>query len=186
MKRFLLIVPTLFLLTACGGAAGDASPTLLGKPDAPILVEEFSDPQCPACSVVSPQLEQVIRDNPGLARLEYYHFPLSQHQYAFPAAEAVQCAGDQGKFFEYLDTIFKTQVSLSEDHLYKVADSLGLDRESFDACIDERKYKSKVLAHLAEGSRRRIPGTPTIFVNGQMVRWSDAATFKAYLESLVD
>lgn len=184
MKKFaLLSLFSLFLLSACG-APVDSSPQKLGKADAPILIEEFSDPQCPACAAISPQVEQIVRDNPDLARMEYYHFPLSYHEYAFIGAEAVQCAGDQGQFFEFLDTVFKNQDSLNEDYLYKVADSLELNRDQFDTCLNDHTYKKKILSQMAEGSRRRLPGTPSIFVNGQMIRWSDAETFLSYLKSL--
>ena len=184
MKKFtLLTLLSVFLLTACG-APVDGTPRKLGRVDAPILIEEFSDPECPACAQISPQLEQLVKDNPGLARMEYYHFPLSYHEHAFIAAEASECAGDQGKFWEYLGTVFENQSSLNEDYLYKVADSLELNRETFDVCLNGHHHKGKILSHMAEGSRRRLPGTPSIFVNGQMVRWSDAETFRAYLESL--
>lgn len=182
-KSAFLSLLSVLLLTACGGPV-DSTPQTLGRLDAPVLIEEFSDPECPACATISPQLEQLVRDNPGLARMEYYHFPLSYHKNAFIAAEAAECAGDQGKFWQYLDTIFENQSSLSEDYFYKIADSLELDRETFDVCLNDHHHKGKILSHMAEGSRRRLPGTPTIFVNGQMVRWSDAETFKAYLESL--
>lgn len=185
MKKFtLLTLLSAFLLTACGGVPVDSSPQKLGRADAKVLIEEFSDPECPACAATSPQLEQFVKDNPTLARLEYYHYPLSYHKYAFITAEATECAGDQGKFWEYLDTIFENQSSLSEDYLYKVADSLELGRTAFDACMDDHTYKGKILSHMAEGSRRRLPGTPTIYVNGQMVKWGGAEAFKAYLESL--
>jgi len=180
---FLFILSVLFL-AACTTNAGDATPRKLGNANAKILIEEFSDVECPACGIVSPQVEQLVRENPNLARLEYYHFPLSYHKYAFIGAEASECAGDQGKFFEYLGILFKNQSKLSEDYLYDVADSLDLDRAAFDSCLENHDYKAKILAQMAEGKRRQLPGTPTLFVNGQMVRYSDAETFKAYLESL--
>lgn len=184
MKKYtILAVLSAFFLTACG-APVDTSPQKLGQANAKILIEEFSDVECPACASISPQVEQFVRDNPQLARMEYYHFPLSYHEYAFIGAEATECAGDQGKFWEYLGTIFENQSSLSEDYLYKIADSLELDTTAFDACLDGHKYKSKILSHMAEGSRRRLPGTPTLFVDGQMVQWSGTEAFKAYLESL--
>lgn len=185
MKRVLTISTlSLFLLTACSGGSVDSGPATLGNADAKVLIEEFSDPQCPACAAISPQLEQFVRDNPTLARMEYYHYPLSQHQYAFVTAEAVECAGDQGKFWEYLDTIFETQANLNEDHLFKVADSLGLDRTAFDECLDNRDFKSKILSHMAEGAKRRVNSTPSIYVDGQLIRWSGADKLKAYIEKL--
>jgi protein-disulfide isomerase len=183
-KTVFLFILSIFFLAACTTNTGDTNPRTLGNANAKILIEEFSDPECPACGVVSPQVEQIVRENPDLARLEYYHFPLSYHKNAFIASEASECAGDQGKFFEYLDTIYANQSSLSEDYLYDVADSLSLDRAAFDSCLENHDYKAKILAQMAEGKRRQLPGTPTLFVNGQMVRYSDAETFKAYLESL--
>jgi protein-disulfide isomerase len=129
-------------------------------------------------------MEKLIRENPDLARLDYYHFPLSYHPYAFIAAEACECAGDQGKFFEYLDTLYANRSGISEDYLYKVADSLKLDRSAFDACLENHDYKPKILSQMAEGKRRGLPGTPTFYVNGQLVKWSGPEIFKAYLEGL--
>ncbi len=186
MKKFtILTVLSAFFLTACGGGVPvDKSPQSLGQSSAKVLIEEFSDPECPACATISPQVEKFVMDNPTLARLDYYHYPLSYHEYAFIASEASECAADQGKFWEYLGIVFENQSSLSEDYLYSIADSLELDRVAFDACLDGHKYKSKILSHMSEGSRRRLPGTPTLFVNGEMVKWGGAEAFKAYLESL--
>ena len=160
------------------------SPRTLGDLNSRVVIDEFSDPQCPACGAISPMVEQLIRENPDLARLNYYNFPLSYHEHAFISAEAAECAGDQGKFFEYLGTLFRNQNSLSEDFLYSVADSLDLDRTKFDACLQNHDKKAKILAQIAEGQRRGLPGTPTFYVNGQQIQWSGVDTFKAYLESL--
>lgn len=80
-------------------ARGDAS--------APITIVEYSDFQCPFCARVEPTLDQVLNDYPGKVNLYYKHFPLTQiHQYAQKAAEASECAADQGKFWEYHDILF--------------------------------------------------------------------------------
>ena len=184
---FLLVVSG-FLLSSCKTApistSSSPSPQILGQSSAPVLVEEFSDPQCPACGNISPQVEKIVRANLDVVRLEYYNFPLPYHEYAFISAEAAECAGDQGKFFEYLGTLFANQSSLTEDYLYNVADSLKLDRTPFDACLKNHDHKDKILAQMAEGNSRKIPGTPSLYVNGQMIKWSDAETFTGYLKSL--
>ncbi|MFH0838055.1 MAG: thioredoxin domain-containing protein [Patescibacteria group bacterium] len=185
MKKYSLILLLSFIsLTACANGSANTGPRTLGNANAKVLIEEFSDPQCPACGVISPAVEQLVRENPDLVRLEYYHFPLSYHQYSFIAAEAAECAGDQGKFFEYLGTLFKNQNSLSEDFFDNIADSMNLDRAEFDACLDNHEHKAKILSHMEEGKRRGLPGTPTLYVNGEMVKWSGAESFKGYLESL--
>ena len=185
MKKLpFLFITSLLFLTACADSAAVSGPHSIGNSDAKVLVEVFSDPQCPACGIVTPQAEALARENPDLMRLEYYHFPLSYHPYAFIAAEAAECAGDQGKFFEYLDTLYANQSSISEDYLYDVADSLKLNRTKFDACLENHEHKDKITSQMTEGRNRGLPGTPTFYVNGQETRWSGADTFKAYLESL--
>lgn len=181
---FLILLLSPFILLACTNTSSDNRPYSVGNTDTGVLIEEFSDTQCPACGVISPAVEKLIRENPDLARLEFYHFPLSYHAYAFMGAEAAECAGDQGQFFEYLDVLFANQSSISEDYLYNVADSLNLDRAKFDACLENHDHKQKILSHIAEGKKRGLPGTPTLYVNGQMIQWSGGETFKAYLESL--
>lgn len=188
MKKIILLpLFSFILLTACttpSANSNDSDVQKLGNPSASILLEEFSDPQCPACGIISPEVEKLVRANPDLVRLEYRHFPLSYHEYSFIASEASECAGDQGKFFEYLGTIFANQSSLSEDYLFNVADSLDLDRVAFDACLENHNHRGKILSHMADGKKRGLPGTPTLYVNGEMIQWSGAETFKAYLESL--
>lgn len=182
-KSLVLSLLSLFLLAACG-APVDSTPAMLGQADAKVLIEEFSDPQCPACASISPQVEQFVRDNPTLAYMKYYHFPLTYHEYAFLSAQAIECARDQDKFWEFLDNIFATQAQLNEDHLYNVADGLGLDRTAFDACLDNGEKKGIVYAHMAEGAKRRVNATPSLYINGQLIQWSGAETLKAYIESL--
>ncbi len=183
MKK-ILITLSIFLLTACTNSNVDTAPHSIGNENAPILIEEFSDPECPACGVISPQIEEFARNNTELVRLEYYHFPLSYHEHAFIAAEAAECAGDQNKFWEYLGTTFKNQESLSEDYLYNIADSLELDRTLFDTCLDNHDKKAKIVAHQREGRIRNLPGTPTLYVNGQLVKFGGIEQFEAYIKSL--
>lgn len=180
----LLVSLSTLALSACSSGPTDTTPLTLGSPDASVLVEEFSDVQCPACRQISPQVEEVIRANSDIARLSFYHFPLSYHEHAMTGAQAVECAADQGKVWEYLADTFRNGGNLSDSLFTQMAGELGLDTAAFDECLDSGKYRGKVLAHLAEGRRRRVPGTPTLFVNGQMVKWPGAEQFEAYLKSL--
>ena len=187
MKKISLIITlfTIFLLSACDQNGSDNSPHLLGKSSAPVLIEEFSDVECPACSVVSPQVEKLARNNSDIVQLKYYHFPLSYHKHAFTGAEAAECAGDQGKFWEYLGLEFKNQKSLSDDFFYTLAKEVGLNEETFRTCLEGQNKKAKVVSHLREGQKRQIPGTPSLFVNGQIVKWSGYEEFEKYVKSLV-
>lgn len=180
----LIIVLSVITLSSCGGGT-NSSPMSLGKADAPVVIEEFSDVQCPACGQISPQVEKLARANADIVRLDYYHFPLPYHQFAFTGAEAAECAGDQGKFWEYLGAEFSNQKNLSDDFFTTLAENLKLDQDSFKACLDDHLKKAKVQDNIQLGAQRQIPGTPTLFINGQMVQWGGYEQTEAYIKGLV-
>lgn len=183
MKKLFIIPFAFLLLSAC--TPDDTGPrAYLGNPMATILIEEFSDFECPACAVVSPQLEEVVKRNSDKVLFHYYHFPLSQHTYAFKAGEASECAYDLGKFWEYGNLLFKNQRNLGEDNLKLLAGQLGLDQAVFDDCLDSGVKKARVKADLYEGSFRQVSYTPSVYVNGKLVKWSGAEEFEAYINSL--
>ena len=176
---------SLFLLSACTTpSASDAASYSLGNDDAKVTIQEFSDLECPACGFISPMVAAFVRANPTLARLEFYHYPLSYHEFAFVGAESAECAGEQGKFFEYTDIVYANQDSLSEDYLKNVAEGLGLNMDNFNTCVDEHRYKEKILSHMAEGSRMGLKGTPSLYIDGQLIQWAGDEAMKEYLESL--
>jgi protein-disulfide isomerase len=178
-----LISITLFL-SSCNSAVS-APPMSLGKTGAPVLIEEFSDIQCPACGQISPQVETLARNNPDIVRLIFYHFPLPYHQYSFAGAQAVECARDQNKGWEYLDNLFANQKNLTDDYFYSLAGTLGLNQGEFKTCLDGGAKKSIVQNGMREGSARQIPGTPSIFINGRMVQWSGLDAMDGYVKELV-
>ncbi|MFH1012426.1 MAG: thioredoxin domain-containing protein [Candidatus Peregrinibacteria bacterium] len=190
MKKYLLFLPFFLFLTACrfsDGPSGDVradSRPFLGDAHSPVVVEEFSDMQCPACAAITPQVERMFRISPSLGHFTYHHFPLSYHENSFTAAEAVECAGDQGKFWEYLDLAFSNQNNLGPENLFSMARSLGLNTDEFGACLDNRDKKDFILADAAEGRRRGLKGTPTLYVNGKEVRFTSAESFENYLRSV--
>lgn len=186
MKKITLILAlftALISLTACHHET-ESGPMILGNSSADILIEEFSDVECPACGQISPQVEEVVRNNSDIVRLHYYHFPLSYHEQAFPAAEATLCADDQSKGFEYLGELFTNSKNLGDDYFTSLAESMGLNMEQFNNCMDNHEKKAVVQSHQREGKARQIPGTPSIFVNGEMVKWPGVEAFEAYLKSL--
>lgn len=108
----------------------------------------------------------------------YREYPLPNHQNARGAAEAGQCANEQGKFWPYHDRLFANQQRLSASDLKQHAANLGLDMAKFNACVDSRKYKAAVDADIAEGNDIGVDGTPAIFINGRMI--SGAQPFEAF------
>ena len=183
MKKLICTLFAIFILTACD--SGDTGPRAsLGSPDAPILIEEFSDFECPACARIAPELERLVSKNRDLVRLEFYHFPLPQHENAFRTAEAAECALDQGKFWEFAELAFGNQKNLIDDNLKSFAAQLGLDQAVFDECFDSNKKRSKIKSDISDALRRGLSYTPSIYVNGQLIKYSGPEEFEAYLKSL--
>jgi len=150
---------------------------VLGSASATIVVEEYSDFQCPACKQAQSVAKEVVATFGDKIAFYYKHFPLTQiHVMAFRAASASECANDQGKFWEYSDQLFLNQPNSSSDlakfsdaALISYAGTLGLDTESFTQCLKSRSKDSIVRDDMHSGSSKRVQGTPTFFVNGQVV-----------------
>lgn len=141
-----------------------------GDFNAPITLVEFSDFECPYCENHYPTLNKILSDYQGQVRLVYKHFPLSFHPNSEKAAEASECADEQGKFWGYHDKLFDNQPSgLSTDKFKQWAKDLGLNSQQFDNCLDTGKYAQKVQADYQEGVTKGVNGTPATFVNGILV-----------------
>ncbi len=105
-------------------------------------------------------------------------FPLAMHKDAQSAAEAAQCAHDQGKFWEYHDKLFQNQRALGADQLKAYATEMGLDAEKFNACFDSEKYGAEIRQEMQEGQQIGVSGTPAFFINGRFV--SGAQPFETF------
>lgn len=148
---------------------------ILGDKDAPITIVEFSDLQCPYCSKFHTTMNQIARDFKGQVRWVYKHFPLeSIHPFAKKAALATECAGDQGKFWEYTNHLFENQSKINNEFLKESAKNLKLDSGKFDKCLDGEKYLSKVNNDIAEGKKAGVAGTPASFINGKLIKGAES------------
>ncbi|MFH1587183.1 MAG: DsbA family protein [Candidatus Diapherotrites archaeon] len=140
-----------------------------GSEDAPVTIIEFSDFECPFCArFYSQTLSQIEKNyiDTGKVKLVYRDFPLSFHQEAQPAAEAAECADEQGKFWEMHDKIFENQQAISDSSYKQWAAELGLDTGQFNECLDSGKYASEVQKDVADGQAYGVSGTPAFFING--------------------
>lgn len=148
-----------------------------GQADAPITVVEFSDFQCPFCSkffnTTFPQIEQNYIEK-GKVRFVYRDFPLDFHEQSQMAAEAAQCANDQGKFREMHDAIFSGQQEWASNpdalNVFKnYAKETGLDSGDFNECMNEHKFVAEIRKDLIDGATVGVNGTPAFFINGRGV-----------------
>ena len=173
--RILIEAPRQTVAAANGAAKGPAS--------APIEIIEFSDFQCPFCQRANPTVTQVLNTYGDRIHFVYRHFPLGNHPNARPAAEASQCAAEQGKFWQYHDALFANPSKLADADLKQRAAELGLDTTRFNACVDTHKFKAQVDADMQAGEEAGVNGTPAFFVNGRML--SGAQPFDAF-KRLID
>jgi protein-disulfide isomerase len=143
----------------------DAS-RVAGKPDAPVTIIEFADFQCPFCKGSESTLKALLAKYDGRVKLAFLDFPLAGiHGQAEKAAEAARCAGEQGKFWEYHDSLFAEQSKLDEASLIGRARSLDLDENAFSSCLASGKFKHDIEANREEGNRAGVTGTPAYFIN---------------------
>ena len=144
--------------------ASVADGPVLGRSDAPVTLVEFSDYQCPFCQQffqnTLPALKRDYIDT-GKVRYVFRDYPLDQiHPQARKAAEAAHCAGDQGKYWEMHDLLFRNQRALTLPELANHARAIGLDANAFDGCLASGKHAAKVSKGLEDGLAAGIQGTP--------------------------
>jgi len=142
----------------------------IGEEDAPVTVIEFTDYQCPFCGRHFTQTFGQIKStyiDTGKVKYVTRDYPLSFHPFAQKAAEATECAEDQGKFWEMHDKLFANQTALDIPSLKTYAGSLGLNQATFDSCLDGGTHAAEVQKDLADGQAAGISGTPGFWVIGK-------------------
>lgn len=154
-----------------------------GSAKAPITLVEFSDFQCPFCKRARDTVKQIIDTYGNKVHYVFRDFPLSFHQQAHKAAEAAECAGEQGKYWEYNAKLFDAQGAQDVDHLKQYAKEFKLNSKKFDDCLDSGKMSAEVDKDAQEGSKAGVTGTPAYFINGIFV--SGAQPFEKF-KSIID
>ena len=147
----------------------EADDPVFGPASAPVEIIEFSDFQCLFCQRLIGTLEQLKSEYGSDIRLVFKDYPLPNHAQAFKAAEAGNCANQQGTFWELHDTMFSRQSELGVDDLKAHAGELGMDQAAFDACLDSGRFAEQVNADLRAGQLYGVSSTPTVFINGRAV-----------------
>jgi predicted DsbA family dithiol-disulfide isomerase len=149
------------------GIAGGAT---RGDANAAVTMIEFTDFQCSSCGAMYPIVEEVLKSYGSRVRFVVRNFPLTQvHANAFHAAQAAEAAKAQGKFWEYIDLLFRNQTALDTASLQKYATQVGLDRKRFDAELDSGKYDATIRRDIEEGEVFGVEATPTFFINGAIL-----------------
>ena len=172
---------------------------IIGDADAPITIIEFSDFQCPFCARFHTQtlpliLEEYIQK--GKVRLVFRDFPIqSIHPNALPASVAANCANEQGKFKEMHDALFENQSEWNKQDAVNAlalfsqyAARIGLDQDTFDACLKSGKHIEEIRKDLDDGRDYGVSGTPGFFVGNDHIGYVElkgAQPFESF-KKLID
>jgi len=168
--------------TAVAIEAPDVQPewldrTTMGNPDAAVVVQAWEDFLCPSCKqwveTIEPRLvEDYVK--PGLVRLEFRQFPLQSHAPgSINAANAAECAADQGGFWVYHNQLFQAQnagqAGYTLDRLVQYADELGLNGRTLLDCMSSQKYASQINDSVNQALALGLNATPSVLVNGKLM-----------------
>ncbi len=141
-----------------------------GAVDAPVTLVVFDDFQCPYCARTAPVLKQVLDNNPKTVRLVLKNFPLQMHPFARKAALAALAAGRQGKYWQMHDLLFENSRQLSDKKIEALARQLKLDMDRWRKDMNDPALQARIDADLRQGQKLGVRGTPTLYVNGRLVR----------------
>lgn len=162
--------------SASGVQPGADPPRSKGDPNAPVVIEEFGDLQCPPCAALHPELGRIMNEyGPSRVRLIFRHFPLTQmHPYALDAAYATEAAALQGKFWELQDWMYTHQQEWSaapnaRQMFLQQAHNLGMNLDKFRQDMNSAEVKQRVILDFRRGVSMGVQGTPTLFIDGRQV-----------------
>ena len=157
---------------------------LIGPKDAKVTVIAFEDFTCPYCKDEAIIFREVIEQYKDRVLFVYRDFPLPDHTWAQKAAEAAECANDEGLFWYMHDSLFLNQESItSVDSLVILAGQLGMDETSFRSCLENGDNTSEVSKDFQDGVLAGVGATPTFFLNGHKIA---GLVTKAYWEKALN
>lgn len=165
-----------------------------GKPDAKVVVTEFSDFECPYCRQMQPDVQRIKAEYQSKVKWVFRNFPLDFHPQAMPTHIAAACAGKQNKYFEFQSRVFAIpyngrQLDMSSAQLESIAQSIGLNMQNYRQCAADRDgaIKSEIEADMRYGQKIGVRGTPTIFINGVLYQQERSyEAMKAAIEKLLN
>lgn len=147
---------------------------VLGSSQAPVKLIEYGDLECELCATFHQQVFQDLKQkyvDTGKLSYEFRNFPIvTVNANAFDAAQALYCAGDQGKYWEFLTRAFAFQDNLKFDDLADHAKSVGVDNEKlFTSCLNGKKYAEYLEKQILEAAKLELRGVPTFYINDQRI-----------------
>ena len=129
-----------------------------------------------------PLLEQVLEKNPDNVKVVFKNFPLRNHKFAMKAAIAALAAASDGKFWEFHDELYKNYNQLSDEKIREIALGLGFDQAEFEKKMNDPKIAAQIRQDLNDGAQAGVRGTPTIFINGRLLKNRTLQGFQAVID----
>ncbi|MFZ3020132.1 MAG: thioredoxin domain-containing protein [Minisyncoccia bacterium] len=167
-----------------------ATDHILGNMNAKVIIVEYGDFQCPACATYASLLKQAFEIYKGQVAIVFRHFPLLEiHNNALASAMAAEAAGTQGKFFEMLDALYLNQRDWEldvnpQEKFNAYAKQIGLDVVKFEIDSKSKTAEDVVKAGRLEAQNLNLSGTPTLFVNGKLIKLPSSGTeFQQIIET---
>ncbi len=144
----------------------------VGPANAPIVITEFVDFQCPFCAQLAPTIDSIRSAFPNEVSIVFHHFPLSIHKYAVPAAIAAECARSQGRFWPMYHALFARQEAFGPNAWGSFALDAGVpDTAAFARCVSMPEDSfPRIEADQTMGNHEGVSATPTTWVNGRVIR----------------
>lgn len=161
-----------------------------GPKDAPVMIVEFGDLQCPACKAAQPTIEALVAAEPN-ARFVFQNFPLEMHNWAAKGAAYSDCVGraSNDAFWKFISKTYETQSDITaenaDEKLTALADGAGVKGSEIAACAAKPETKARVDASIALGKKVDVSGTPTLYINGRKIGSLDPHLSDIY-KSLVE
>jgi len=137
-----------------------------GTLDAPVVLTEFADFECPYCGDAAAVLERILKKYGERVALVFRHYPLPMHPHAAAAAEASEAAAAAGKFWEMHDQLFAHQKALADPDLAAYAEAVGVPAARIADAIAKGQYEARIERDVESGNDSNVEGTPALFVNG--------------------
>jgi len=154
-----------------------------GPVDAPVVIVEYTDFQCPYCARLGSTLDQMMQLYPGKIKIVYKSFPLSSHKYSWKAATAAVAANEKGKFWEFYKLLFDNYNRINDSKIMEIRKLLGFDTPDFDVLMNSARIRARVSGDREEGVKLGVNGTPAVFINGKRLKNKRPAGFKAAIEA---
>lgn len=151
-----------------------------------ITIVEFGDYACTYCQKAQPKIREISLKYKDSVKYIFRDYPINTEQ-SLKLAIAARCAGEQNMFWQAHDKIFQNPGLSSDADIKKIIKTIGVKVEKFDSCYDGQKYLTEIKKDLTDGQRLGITGTPTWFINGNMIKGDiPYDTFTKIIEEIIN